>query len=187
MDLNFEQMLATHNQEFKEAEVFDNWMPPVGLYVISVDKFSCGQGSKNDPDFGWWKLTCKIEVESSPTVDEKLGGKTFTVFYSTKAPGIFKGAARILSGNGSLNDLTEAHEVIENSPGLVANVEILITTAKNGKDYKNCYFREVINTTAEPVSDTAQAPIEEAQAVAQEAVEVSAEIPTTVPDDDIPF
>jgi len=169
MDLGFEQMLAAHNQDFKEAEVFDNWMPPVGDYIVSIIKLDCGQGSKNDPDLGWWKLTCRIE----DVQDAELNGKEFTVFYSTKALGILKGTARVISGNGSLNDLTEAHAALEAAVGQVARVEILTTTAKNGKDYKNCYFREIINTTVEASADMVATEVP--------AQEIPTEIPAEVP------
>ncbi|KKN12802.1 hypothetical protein LCGC14_1012760 [marine sediment metagenome] len=154
MDLGFEQLLAEHQQEFSEAEVFDNWMPPVGTYVVSITKFDSGQGSKNDMNLLWWKPTCMIE-----DVQLEINGKTFTIFYSTKACGIFKGAARVISEDATLNDIVEAHKVFEKSVGIVAEVEILITVAKNGKEYKNCYFRRILKTTASS-ADVDQAPVE---------------------------
>lgn len=185
MDLNFEQMLAQHNENFKEAEVFDNWMPPVGSYVVSIIKFDCGQGSKNDPNLGWWRLTCRIE----DVQDAELNGKDFTVFYSTKAPGILKGAARVISGDATLNDLTEAHNALEASVGEVATVEILTTIGKNQKTYKNCYFREIINTTEASAVEPAGSEIlpdgvtegASAETVMENVAPAPVEVPVEVP------
>ncbi len=147
MDLNFEQLLAQHNQEFKEAEVYSNWMPDDGEYIVSIVKFDKGISSKDGADLGWWKLTGRIE----DVQDEKLNGREFPVgYYTSKAYGILKGAARVLSGNSDLNDLGEAHEVLEASPGSVLRVKIRTSISrKNGKEYTNCFILEVINTTSE--------------------------------------
>ena len=192
MDLNFEQLLAAHNSEFKEAEVFSNWMPDDGEYIASIVKFDKGISSKDGDNLGWWKLTGRIE----DVQDEKLNGREFPVgYYTSKAYGILKGAARILSGNSELNDLGEAHAVLEASPGLVLRVKVRTSISKkNGKEYTNCFILEVINTTTETVTDpegqdvvtevdvAAQAPVEVVDATipAEAPAEVPAEAPPTV-------
>ena len=47
MDLAFEQMLAEHNQAFKDSEVYSNWMPDDGEYIASIVKFDSGQKEKD--------------------------------------------------------------------------------------------------------------------------------------------
>ncbi len=147
MDLNFEQLLAEHNAAFKEAEVFSNWMPDDGDYIVSVVKFDKGISAKDGDSLAWWKLTGRIE----DVQDEKLNGKEFPVgYFTSRAYGILKGAARILSGNSKLDDLGEAHAILEASPGSVLRVKVRTSISKkNGNEYTNCFILEVINTTTE--------------------------------------
>ena len=147
MDLNFEQMLSEHNQAFKEAEVYSNWMPPDGEYIASLVKFDAGEKEKDEVRTAWYKLTGRIE----DVQDEKLNGKEFLVnFYRSSAYGIMKGDARILSGNPLLDDLKEAYEALEASVGSVVRVKIITSFSdKYKKDFTNCYIQEVINTTTE--------------------------------------
>ena len=188
MDLNFEQLLAQHNQEFKEAEVFSNWMPDDGEYIVSIVKFDKGISTKDGDSLGWWKLTGRIE----DVQDEKLNGREFPVgYYTSKAYGILKGAARVLSGNSELNDLGEAHAILEASPGSVLRVKVRTSISKkNNKEYTNCFILEVINTTtetsAEEVStDAVPATIGDApdSGIPAEAppAEVAAEVPVEAP------
>ena len=172
MDLNFEQLLAQHNSEFKEAAVFSNWMPDDGEYIASIVKFDKGISSKDGTDLAWWKLTGRIE----DVQDEKLNGREFPVgYYTSKAYGILKGAARILSGNSELNDLGEAHAVLEASPGSVLRVKVRTSISqKNNKEYTNCFILEVIDTT----TSTSAEPVENQTGVLNEApAEVPAEAP----------
>lgn len=163
MDLSFEQLLAEHNQAFKESEVYSDWMPDDGEYIATILKLAKGKTTKDGVTSAWWRLTGRIE----DVQDEKLNGKEFSVgYYTSKAYGILKGAARVLSGNAELDDLGEAHAVLEASPGSVLRVRIRTSRSKkDGKDYTNCYILEVIDTTtetsAEDVSNaTDPAPIE---------------------------
>ena len=161
MDLNFEQLLATHNQEFKEAEVYSNWMPDDGEYIVSITKLDHDSSSKDGKDLLWWRLTGRIE----DVQDEKLNGKEFTVgYYTNRAFGILKGAANMLSG-GSVDDLAEANTVLEASLGMVIRAKVITSfSEKYKKDFTNCYIQEVINTTTEvstedvPVVDEADNP-----------------------------
>lgn len=152
MDLNFEQMLAQHNQEFKEAEVFNNWMPPDGEYVVSLVKLDQGTSTKDGKDTIWWKLIGRIE----DVQDEKLNGQEFSVgFYTSKAFGILKGAVKTLAGD-LINDLEEAHKVLEGSIGKIIRAKVSTKTAKNGNDYTNCFIQEVIETTTASAGEEAQ-------------------------------
>ena len=164
MDLGFEQLLAEHQQDFKDAEVYNNWMPPDGEYIASLVKFDAGEKKKDGVKTAWYKLTGCIEVEKTCPQDvqqnDKLAGKEFLInFYRSSAYGILKGDARMLSGNPLLDDLKEAYEVLEASIGLVVRVKIVTSFSdKYKKDFTNCYIQEVINTTtetsAEEIPDT---------------------------------
>lgn len=150
MDLNFEQLLASHNQEFKEAEVYNNWMPPDGEYIASVVKLTTGSSTKDGVDLVWWRLTGRIE----DVQDEKLNGKEFSIgYYTSKAFGILKGAVKTLAGQ-IIHDLAEAHIILEASIGKVLRVKVDTRPGKGanaGKEFTNCYIQEVIDTSAETV------------------------------------
>ncbi len=151
MDLNFEQLLAAHNQDFAEAVVFDNWMPPDGEYVVSLIKLATGSSSKDGVDLVWWKLTGRIE----DVQDEQLNGKEFSAgYFTSKAFGILKGAVKTLNGDIT-HDLGEAHLALEAAIGKVVRVKIDTRPGKGantGRDFTNCYIQEVINTTTDTTS-----------------------------------
>ena len=162
MDLNFEQMLAQHNQEYKDAEVYNDWMPDDAEYIVSLIKLSKGSSTKDGVDVMWWNLKGRIE----DVQDAKLNGKEFTVgYYTSKVFGILKGAVNVLAGVET-DDLAEADGILEASIGAVLRVKVRTSRSKkDGKDYTNCYILEVINTTteasAEDVSNvTNPAPVE---------------------------
>lgn len=144
-DMVFEQMLAAHNQNFKDASEFSDWMPPDGKYVVTVLK--CDQGVKEESGkspFGWWKLTARVETPQ----DEKLNGREFSLgFYNTNALGILKGQARVLNGGEPVNSLVDADLIFRGAVGMILGVETLTTVSKkNGQEYTNCYVREIIVT-----------------------------------------
>ena len=162
MDLNFEQLLANHNQNYKDAEVFNNWMPPDNEYIASLVKLDTGSSTKDGVDLLWWKLVGRIE----DVQDEKLNGKEFTVaFLTSKAYGMLKGVVKDLTGD-LINDLSEAHIVLQESIGKIVRVKVLTGfSEKYKRDFTNCYIQEVLDTTvetsAEDVSNaTTPAPVE---------------------------
>lgn len=143
MDLNFEQLLAAHNQEFKDAEVFSDWMPDDGEYIASLIKLDHGVSKDG---IMWWKLTGKIES----TEIEKFYGKEFQVgYYSMKAFGVLKGTVKTLAGD-LIDDLGEAHKVLAESIGKVVRVKIETKPSKkhDGREFTNCYIKEVYTTEA---------------------------------------
>ena len=152
MDLNFEQLLAAHNEEFKEAEVYNNWMPPDGEYIASLIKLTSDSTTKDGKDLIWWRLTGRIEHPG----DEQLNGKEFSVgYYTSKAFGILKGAVKVLAGD-VIHDLAEAHIVLEASIGKVIRVKVDTRPGKGanaGKEFTNCYIQEVIDASAETAGD----------------------------------
>lgn len=184
MDLNFEQLLAQHNQEFKESEVFSNWMPDDGEYIVSLVKLDTGTFAKDGVSLPWWRLTGRIE----DVQDEKINGKEFSVgYYTSRAFGILKGAVQMLSGE-PIDDLAQAHIVLEESIGKVIRAKVETTTSKkNNKDYTNCYIQEVINTEApaEAVAEAADvtaAPTVEAPAAVEAPAETLADaVPVEAP------
>lgn len=179
MDLNFEQLLANHNQEYKEAEVYSNWMPPDAEYIVSIVKLDNGSSSKDGKDLLWWRLTGRIE----DVQDEKLNGKEFTVgYYTNRAFGILKGAANTLSGD-TINDLGEAHATLEAAVNTGTVIRAKVTTSfsdKYKKDFTNCYIQEVIDTTT--TASAGEVPVEDAtdKQLVEAPAEVSVEVPPVV-------
>lgn len=175
MEIGFEQLLAQHNQEFKDAEVFNNWMPPDGEYIVSLTKLAHDTLSKDGKDLIWWRLTGVIE----DVADAELHGKEFSVgYYTSKAYGILKGAVKTLAGK-VIQDLAEAHIVLESSLGKIVRVKVETRPGKGtneGKNFTNCYIQEVMKTT-EAVS---------AEDVSTEVAAVEAVEPDSDPTDSIP-
>lgn len=189
MDLNFEQLLSQHNQEFREAEVYNDWMPDDGEYIVSLVKLTSGTSSKDGKDLIWWNLKGRIE----DVQDEKLNGREFTVgYYTSKVFGILKGAVNVLSGQ-TIDDLSQAHAILEAAIGLVIRAKVRTSRSrKDNKDYTNCFILEVINTTTETSAEdvpttTDSAPIETPEAVVSPAgvpepvTEIPAEVPVEAP------
>lgn len=173
MDLNFEQLLAQHNQEFKESEVYSDWMPDDGEYIATLLKLATGTATKDGTSTVWWRLTGRIE----DVQDEKINGREFSVgYYTSKAFGILKGAVNVLSGK-AISDLTEAHAILTAAIGSVIRVKVRTSISKKDKkEYTNCFILEVIDTTATPadaVQETAGTEVE-----TPAPAEVPAEVPT---------
>lgn len=177
MDLNFEQLLAQHNQEFKEAEVFSSWMPPDAEYIVSLIKLDKGSVVKAGVNLLWWKLTGRIE----DIQDEKLNGKEFTVgYYTSRAFGILKGAVQVLSGE-AIDDLAQADGILEASIGSVIRAKVATSRSKkDGKDYTNCFVQEVINTTTETSAETIPEEVDVSPEAQTETTNVDA-VPATEP------
>lgn len=139
-DMNFEQMLAQHNQAYKDAQEYSSWMPPDDEYTVTVVKCDKGVSNKDGKDFQWWKLTARIEAVE----DESLNGKEFALgFYSTNAMGILKGQAKALNKGETPGSLVEADQVFESAVGEILSVKV-VTSEKSG--YTNCYVQEVLAT-----------------------------------------
>ncbi len=177
MDLNFEQLLAQHNQEFKESEVYSDWMPDDGEYIATLLKLAKGTTTKDGKSSIWWRLTGRIE----DVQDEKVNGKEFSVgYYSSRAFGILKGAVNVLSGQ-SIDDLDQAHAILEAAIGSVLRVKVRTSRSKkDGKDYTNCYILEVIDTTR--TASAEEVPLtDDPAAQVDTPAEVPAEVPTEAP------
>lgn len=148
MPSDFEQLLAQHNaalkQGYDEAAEYSDWMPDDGEYIVSRIKCTKGVSTKKDPNnpMFWWKPVVRIEA------DPALMGQEFVLgFFNTNAPGIMKREARALN-HGTLPSFDELDGVFTRI-GEIIRVEVRTATSKkDGKDYTNCYVKEVIATEA---------------------------------------
>ncbi len=142
-DISFEALLAAHNQEYADAEVFSQWQPPPGEYVVIVEKLDTGVTAQEEAeDMMWWSLRCMIVDEGS------LFQKKFSIFSSSKALGIFKGLVEALNGGEPVEGgLVEAHAVMEGAVGSALRIESTSSFSKKDKrDYINIAILEVLQT-----------------------------------------
>jgi hypothetical protein len=140
----FEGLLADFNQAYRDADEYSDYMPPDGEYLVTVMKCQKGVSEKDGKKNGWWKLTARIEAPES----EELNEKEFVLgFYRTSALGILKGQARALNMGQPVSSIQEADAVFEKAVGLILRVKVSTTTSKkDGKEYTNCYVKEVMPT-----------------------------------------
>lgn len=143
-DMAFEGLLADFNQAYRDAEEFSDYMPPDNDYLVTVMKCQKGVSEKDGKRNGWWKLTARIEAPES----EELNGQEFVLgFYRTSALGILKGQARALNMGQPVSSIQEADVVFEKAVGSILRVKVITTASKkDGKEYTNCYVKEVIPT-----------------------------------------
>ncbi len=160
-DTNFEALLAAHNQEYADAEVYSSWLPPDGEYMVIVEKLDTGNATQDKgDDMLWWSLRCMIIDEGS------FFKRKFSIFSSSKALGIFKGIVEAInSGEPVEGGLAEAHAVMVDAVGKVLKIESLATFSKKDKrTYTNISILEVLETST--VEETvADAPAEPEAAV----------------------
>ena len=141
-DSNFEALLASHNQEYANAEVFSQWMPPEGEHIISVEKLDRDVTPQEDgSDMLWWSLRCRIEGEGA------LVGRRFSIFSSSKAYGIFKGIVEALNGGEPVDGIAAANVVMEDAVGKVLRIESTETYSKKAKrNFTNIAILEILKT-----------------------------------------
>ncbi len=141
MEDAFESIMNEAAEEFANAEVFSDWMPPDGDYTVLLLETKKGAVDKEGQKYGWWRLPGTIIDDTNP----ELGGKEFTVgYYTTKALGILKGAVSTLAGR-TVTALTEVPEILATSAGRV--VIVSVTTAFNKKanrEFTNSRIQKVL-------------------------------------------
>jgi hypothetical protein len=150
--LNFDDVLKQSTQAYKEAEAFDDWMPPDGEYTAVVTSYGEGVVAKETDTFAWMKLQGKLLTENDPELD----GREFSLgYFTTKALGILKGAVAKLGGSKlECDDLKLASELLKRSVGTIVNIKVATTVnKKNHQEYKNVRILGVIGG-----QDTGQVP-----------------------------
>jgi len=148
-DLNFSQLLAEQNQAYQDAKEFNDWMPDDGEYVIAITACDTGVSMKDEIPMLWWKHTA--EIVAGEDVESVLG-KVFTSgFFTSKGFGQAKSQTKVLNGGDTPETVEALNEVLSASVGIVVKVEIKTTVSKkNGREYTNCYYREVLDTQDAP-------------------------------------
>jgi len=142
-DLSFEQLLAAHNQEYKDAKEFSDWMPPDGDYVILIK--SCDRGAKAN-DGGtmlYWKHMA--EVVAGDNWEDCQGKEFGSLFCSSRNYGMAKSQAKILNGGNSPSSSADLDRVLMGAEGALVKVKITTKPGKNGQEYTNCYYQELVD------------------------------------------
>jgi len=161
-DLNFEQLLAEHNKDYKEAKEFSDWMPPDGDYTVVIKGCDKGVSTKGDTPLLWWKHTAEILAGEDPG----LMGREFTsLFASSRSYGSAKSQAKVITGGVSApDDASGLDAVLMGATGAVLQVQIKTrTSTKNGNDYTNCFYQELVDTSAVEEAEEAGMPEEPPQ------------------------
>jgi hypothetical protein len=156
MDVDFEQLLADQAEEYSNAPDYNNWMPPDNEYLVLVTKVDygpTGADAHEEKAVPWVRLTCQI-VEK----DSDLNEKKFSIFYSGKAYGIMRQAARYFTSDSGVekSPLLAVKALVNEAPGKVLLVQVA-TTKRKGSD------RAYTNGTIVQVKDDVNvAPAEQA-------------------------
>jgi len=141
-DVGFERLLAEYNQAYADSEMFNNWMPPDGEYIVSVSKTANGiMTDSSEKSIPWWRITGMIQEPANPDLD----GKEFPVgFYTGRAFGILKSAASVLSGK-IIDTLKDASDVVLGSAGMLLKVRVETKYSKKHKqNFSNCSILQPI-------------------------------------------
>ena len=143
MNAVFDAILGEAAEEFTQAEVYSNWMPPDGDYTVLLTEAKNGVKVDENNRFAWVRLTGRILDDHNPELNEK----EFSVgYFTTKVPGIMKGAVSILAGK-VITNLKEAITILTRSNGTVVVVNVFTKPSKkNNQEYTNCNIQRVVST-----------------------------------------
>jgi hypothetical protein len=145
-------MLAAHNQEYKDAKEFSDWMPDDGDYVLLIGACEKGISNKNDQQLLWWKHTAQVVAGDNY---EQFADRDFTsMFCSSRNFSIAKSQAKILNGGTAPANIEELNAVFEGAEGKLVKAQI----KTSDKGYTNCYYRELV---AEDAPDTPEGGVPE--------------------------
>jgi len=129
---------ARQAQEYADAEIFNNWMPPDGPHVAYISAYKEGESKKG----AWQSLTLKC-LDPDP----ELQDKEFAMWFREGAPqGILKAAVSVLAEE-KVDVLSSGLKMLKQSVGMTINV----TVATNEKGFKNVRIVDVI--PAVPVTE----------------------------------
>lgn len=146
----FEQLLASCQKDYEEAEAGSRWIPPVGSYQCELEPFKTGTADDNGAKYLYLVPVYKI----SDGLD--FVGKTFEGgFFSNrdaKALGRMKGLLEKLLGDAAtgilLEDVRAAIAMAGVNPVQVSVKESKQVNKKTGKPFVNVFLDEVFAPTA---------------------------------------
>ncbi len=157
---DMQNILAQVAEEFANAEVYNQWMPPDGTYTALITAYNDGVSTKGNNPVAWWKLDGRLLVPG----DEELDEKEFTLgFYRSSAVGFLKQAMAVLDGQ-KVDDIRRAEPILSAAVGYVVTIKKSTTVrseAKGGGEFPNVTILEVIQTPNGGLAGgTGEAPVE---------------------------
>ena len=149
MSTDMQEVLAEIAEEFAQAEVFNQWMPPDGTYTALITAYNDGVSTKGNNRYAWWKLDGRLLVEG----DQELDGKDFTAgFYRSTAVGFLKQAMSVFAGR-KIDDIRQVQPILSGAVDCVVTLKKTTTVrseAKGGGEFPNVTILEVIQQADAP-------------------------------------
>lgn len=126
-------------EEFSQAEVFNEWMPPDGDYTVLITGYADGVSVKGNKKYAWWRQDGRLLVPGDPSLDEK----DFTLgFYRSTAIGFLKQAMAVIAGR-KIDDVRQAQPLLAGAVGWIINIR-KSTTSKDGVEYPRVKILNVV-------------------------------------------
>lgn len=159
-DINFEALLAQHNKDYKEAKEYSDWMPDDGDYVILVKLCEHGAKEQEDGTMLWWRHTATVVAGDGW---ESIQDKEFTSLRASSYNyGMAKTNAKILNGGVAPSSSADLDRVFMGAQGKLIKASIRTSVSKkNGQEYTNCYYKELVDDKASAESVPTEVPVEE--------------------------
>ena len=153
---NIEALLAEHEEEWKNAKEFDNWMPPAGNeYHAVVGATELFQG-KEGSDL-YIKTSGELLSESVPFAPE-LAGRTFCMgFWGPKTFGRLKSLCRQLSGQPFNGTLKQAAMFLMDLEGIHIQIKVTEVRGKRGT-MTNVEWGNIVSSSDVPETDAPATP-----------------------------
>ena len=160
MSTDMQDVLAEIAEEFAQAEVFNQWMPPDGTYTALITGYNDGVSTKGSSRYAWWKLDGRLLVEGDPELD----GKDFTLgFFRSTALGFLKQAMSVFAGR-KIDDVRQAQPILSGAVDCLVTLKKTTTIrseAKGGGEFPNVTILEVIPQTDSGAGQEVETPTAE--------------------------
>jgi len=152
--MEFISALATYQEEFDQAEVFDNWYPPDNNYTVSITGIKKGVTEKDGEPFVWWKIMAVAHAD-----DPEVNNRDFQMaFFSRRTFGMMKGFVHQITQNTEKRSIAEYDRDLEKSVGTICEVRVhREKSTKTGKMFTAVDLVKVLNKPGDEKSAEATA------------------------------
>lgn len=150
----FQNILNDVAEEYANAEVFDNWMPPDGDYTVLLTKLQLNKVQKGDAEYLWVRLIGRILLEGDTDLDQReyaVGN------YRTTAIFTMKGDVAILNGGRKVNDINESLQVLNQAATenwVVTSTVVRTKSKKDGRIFANSSITEIVDHGTADAAET---------------------------------
>jgi len=116
--------------EFKTAEVFNSWTPPIGDYTALITDFKSGiSTSEAKGKMAWWRLEMRLLDAGNPELDQK----DFSLGFFSRNLGFPKAAMSVLAGR-RVDDIHQLPVIFEASKGAIVKLNVVMSSNKKNKN-----------------------------------------------------